>query len=605
MFKIFSGKKKFVFIGLAGLFIGWYFFTSNGNGKAQYEFAEVSYQDIVQQVSVTGTVEADPKINLKFQTSGKISSIPAEVGDFVSKGDALAVLEATSLAISVAQADANLALAQANYDKAIAGSTDEAIAVAQAAFDKAQADYDQSVSNLDSVSVLADASVAAAQLVYDAALTDYENATATYGEDLIHSYEDAYDVVGDVFNQIDDTMRKIDNILGVDNETANDDFELAFTTSDKTSYNVAKGDYESVMYDYQGLFDEFGGLSSDDHEAMDAMLDEILDLLSSVEELADDTDSILVESQIIGGYTEDVKDAKREIMSVEISALASVSSSLSTSKQAIESAYTTEDNSLKSAQDALDSAEQALDTASVQAEADKNSAEISVSVYEALLAQAEASLDQVEAGPRDVDLEALQASIDSAQAALDLANYNLSLTTLTAPVSGVVTDIKFDIGENVTAVDDFLVMVSSDYEINANVSETDITKIAVGDLVSMTLDAFSYDKVFDAVIAQIDPAETVVEGVIYYQITAVFTAEDTEIKPGMTANMDITTASVDGALAVPIRSVKYDGSRVYVLQVNGAGETYETDITIGVKGDQYVEVLSGLEEGDKVVTYVR
>ena len=72
----------------------------------------------------------------------------------------------------------------------------------------------------------------------------------------------------------------------------------------------------------------------------------------------------------------------------------------------------------------------------------------------------------------------------------------------------------------------------------------------------------------------------------------------------MTANMDIITAEVDDVLAVPIRAIKYDGSRVYVFMLDGT-DLKEVDVEIGVAGDQYVEILSGLKEGDEVVTYVR
>ncbi len=55
-----------------------------------------------------------------------------------------------------------------------------------------------------------------------------------------------------------------------------------------------------------------------------------------------------------------------------------------------------------------------------------------------------------------------------------------------------------------------------------------------------------------------------------------------------------------------MKALKYDEARIYVLQVNSlTEEMYETNVEVGIKGDQYVEVLSGLGEGDRVVTYVR
>ncbi|KKR25666.1 MAG: RND family efflux transporter MFP subunit, macrolide-specific efflux protein MacA, partial [Candidatus Peregrinibacteria bacterium GW2011_GWE2_39_6] len=179
---------------------------------------------------------------------------------------------------------------------------------------------------------------------------------------------------------------------------------------------------------------------------------------------------------------------------------------------------------------------------------------------------------------------------------------------LTAPTSGVVTQINGEVGENVSQSEDFLVMISDQLQIVANVSETDIGKVKLGNKVALTLDAFSFDQLFEAEIIKIDPAETVIQGVIYYQVTAMFDKQDnTLIKPGMTANMAIITAQKDHVLAIPIRAVKYDEARTYVLIQNSVagGEPIEVDVTLGIRGDQYVEILSGLKENDKVITYLK
>jgi len=603
---ILKNKKFLGLVAVVAVLLFGYFKCSSNGDSTEYEFADASYRDVLQEVSVTGTVEADPKIELRFQISGEVSAVNVEVGDSVLAGNTLAALDATSLSIKKQSAEADLALAQAKYDQAIAGSTDEAIVVAQASLDKAQADFDKANQDYESTQVLAEESLNSAQLVYDSALTDYDNALATYGEDVVHAYEDLYNKVDSSLSEVNDAMRDLDNILGVDDEDVNDDFELALETASAGQYESAQSEYEDVSWSYDALFADFALADMSDYTGIDSFADRAYALLSDLDNLLDDVDALLVDTPAIGGYSQTVKDSKRTIVASEITDIANAISGLSSAMQTAESAVTSEDTSLKSAEDALFSAEQALSEAQVQADSNVASAEASLAVYEALVAQAQASLDEVEAGPRDVDLAGLQASIDSAQAALDLAQYNLSLAYLTAPVSGIITEVSYDIGENISSADVFLVMVSSDYQVTANVSETDIANVKVGDKVSMTLDAFSYDKIFDGEIIQIDPAETVVQGVIYYQVKAAFVLQDSEIKPGMTANMDIVTAELADVLAIPVKALKYDEARTYVLQVNSlTGEMYEADVEVGVKGDQYVEVLSGLADGDQVVTYVR
>jgi len=599
-------QKKWVFavIGVFVIVIA-YFSFSGGEGESKYDFAGAAYVDIVQDVSVTGTVEADSKIDLRFQSAGQVEEVYFEVGDFVSDGDVLARLDTTALSIKVNAAEADLSLAQANYNQAVAGSTDGAILVVQAAVAKAEADLEQAEQSSESTQVLAEASVSSAELDYQSALTDYENASSTYGEDIDHAYEDAYNVLDEVFNEVDDSLRNIDNILGVDNETANDNIELALEAYNRGDYNTAQVTYGNVGKLFDDLSEVFSNEdNSDDRDVIDGLLVDCAGLLDDTDDLLNDVDDILVNAPILGGLTQSVKDADRAIVATELNDINIISTSLDNATQAIESADTSEETYLASYENDLAAAEQALVTAQAQADADIASADVSIDVYKALLAQAEASLADVEAGPRNVDLASLNAAIASAQAALDLAEYNLAEAYIKAPVSGIITEIYFDEGENITAAEDFLVMVSQEYQIIANVSETDISKVKVGDKVVMTLDAFSYDKEFEAEIVEVDPAETVLQGVIYYQVTAVFTATDIDIKPGMTANMDVITAEVNNVLSVPVRAIKYDGSRTYVLVLEG-NELQEVDVEIGVKGNQYVEILGGIEEGDEVVTYVR
>lgn len=599
-------RKIFVIIGV--VFIGGCSYAVMGGGGTgpAYEFAEASYADIVQEVSVTGTVESDAKINLRFQRTGQTASVLVNVGDFVNQGETLAALDSTSLQIEMNRASADLALARANYNQALAGSTDEAIAVATASSAKAQADFTQAEQSLIDTEAISAQRVEAAELDYESAQNDYDSAVSTYGEDLVHAYEDLHNSMDDALNEVEDSSREADNILGVDNERANNEIETALVANSQQAFNEAQSDYRAVSDSLTDLSETFDDINVDDHEEMDSLTDSIEDLLDDMESLLDTTDDILTNAPTIGNYSETVKEANRTIIAAEIDNITTTSTSFSNAIQAVDSAKTSEGTQLSGSSIALAEAEQAYAQAQIQAEIDVHSAEVSVQVYEALLAQAEATLAEVSAGPRDVDVASLLASIDSAAAAAALAEYNLSLAYLTAPVSGVITEINFEIGENVTTSEDFLVMLSEDYQIIANVSETDISKVAVGDKVNLTLDAFSYDKLLEAEITEIDPAETIVQGVIYYQITAVFSAEDTDIKPGMTANMDITTAEVNGVLAVPIRAVKYDGPRTYILQLDtSTEELIEVDIETGVRGDQFVEILTGLEEGDEVLTYVR
>ena len=72
----------------------------------------------------------------------------------------------------------------------------------------------------------------------------------------------------------------------------------------------------------------------------------------------------------------------------------------------------------------------------------------------------------------------------------------------------------------------------------------------------------------------------------------------------MTARVEINTSEKENALVVPIAALKTNDKGSYVLRVNDNGQTEQVNVTTGIYSDEYVEILSGLDEGDKVsITY--
>jgi len=134
-----------------------------------------------------------------------------------------------------------------------------------------------------------------------------------------------------------------------------------------------------------------------------------------------------------------------------------------------------------------------------------------------------------------------------------------------------------------------------------NVSETEIAKVKLQDRAEMTLDALGPEEKFEGKIIEIDPAETVVSGVIYYQIKSVFDARDERIKPGMTVNLDIVTAQKENVLSLPYFVVKQSNGGKYV-EVLKNGQRERKTIQTGLEGETMVEITSGLDEGEKVIS---
>jgi len=100
------------------------------------------------------------------------------------------------------------------------------------------------------------------------------------------------------------------------------------------------------------------------------------------------------------------------------------------------------------------------------------------------------------------------------------------------------------------------VLSNAKFEIEANVSENEIAEVSLADPVAITLDVLGPSEKFSGRIIKIDPAETIVSGVVYYKVTSVFDVEDVKIKSGMTANLDIQTDKKENVLYLPYYVVK-------------------------------------------------
>lgn len=196
------------------------------------------------------------------------------------------------------------------------------------------------------------------------------------------------------------------------------------------------------------------------------------------------------------------------------------------------------------------------------------------------------------------------ATVSVAQAQYESAKNNLEKSILKAPTGGTITKINFKKGEVLgsSLATPFARMVSKDLMIEANIAESDIAKIKIGNSGTVTFDAFGDDEEFDMEVLSVEPAATVIQDVVYYVVKfKLQTANDIRLKPGMTANIEIETNKKSGVIAIPERLVAEENGQRYVEVIEN-GNRKRSELKLGMRGDEgLVEVTSGLKTGDKVV----
>jgi multidrug efflux pump subunit AcrA (membrane-fusion protein) len=124
--------------------------------------------------------------------------------------------------------------------------------------------------------------------------------------------------------------------------------------------------------------------------------------------------------------------------------------------------------------------------------------------------------------------------------------------------------------------------------------------MAIGNPVDISLVAFP-DKVFTGKVRMIDPAQKLVNEVVYYEATIDFDQIPEGLRPGMSADLTIKTASRQNVLLVSTDAIQTKDGKTFV-QVSKNGKSEEREIQIGLQGSQgFTEVISGLTDGEKVV----
>ena len=204
------------------------------------------------------------------------------------------------------------------------------------------------------------------------------------------------------------------------------------------------------------------------------------------------------------------------------------------------------------------------------------------------------------------DLDILEASLPKLEAELDLGQIRLSYASVTTPIAGTVGTISTQEGETVAAgfsAPTFVTVVDlTRLQVDAYVDEVDVGKVKEGQTATFTVDAFPNEE-FKGKVTAIYPTAILRDNVVYYDVVIDIEGDFVgRLRPEMTANVTIKAETRLGVLGIPIKALdrKAGTNVVHVKKDGGPAEARE--IKLGLEDGDFVEVTSGLEEGE-VLTY--
>jgi len=257
----------------------------------------------------------------------------------------------------------------------------------------------------------------------------------------------------------------------------------------------------------------------------------------------------------------------------------------------------------------LSTAEDSYEQAKESARAQTDSAE---GAYNQTLANQSVTywsgINSLETAKNQIKL--MSKSIEQAGIQYELSKINLELAridsdkfSIKAPFDGVVANANFATGETAGPGVAAISIMSSRMLVKADINETDIAKLATGQEVDLTFDAFP-EMNFKGKITEISPLPKNIAGIISYEITVEPDKEAMDyLRYGLTANLTIIISSIENVLYIPLQSVYSENGKSYVDKLidKDKGITEKVEITTGNYNYDYIEVKSGLSEGDVVV----
>jgi len=521
----------------------------NSASTVRYVTTKAARGALITSVSGTGQVSVTDQLDIKAKASGDITFAGVAVGQTVKAGTLLFQINATDAYKSVRDAQANLDSAKLSLQKLIQPA--DALTILQAENALAQAQESKQQSTVD----------------------------------LSKAYDDGFNTVANSFLDLPSIMNGLNSILyGNDFSRVQSNIDW-YANQGISAQNNNTSNYDKVISYHDGVSSAYAtALASynknfDDYKAASRSSD-----TSTVETLILETYNT---TKLIANA---VKNANNYLDLIQndmenASTQANIPTTMVT-QQASLNTYTSQTNSSLTN---LSSIKQTIDNTKIALVNDDRT-----------IAEKTDSLANLQAGADPLDVQSQQISLKQKENSLLDAQATLANYSVRAAFDGVVAAVSVKKGDAVSNGTSLGTLITIQQIATISLNEVDIAKIKVGQKANLTFDAVDGLNITGSV-SQVDALGTVSQGVVSYNVQITFDVQDSRIKPGMSTSVNIILSSKPDVLMVPSNAVKIQGGASYVqILVNGAPQ--RKDVTVGDSNDTMTEIVSGVSEGDSVVT---
>jgi len=553
-------------IVLAAVLVGGAVTIFRGTGGAPavtYRTAEASRASIAQTVAISGSVNPSGQARLNFRSSGRISAIAVTVGQQVTTGQELARIEATDLENALANAQNSLASAQSNLQRQNQSYSDAARSL-----DNARRSANTDVAN-------AQAALAKIKANYAAAKSNYQSLTSAATTDIA-AFQDS---LGIFQSQIDALIAQMSQIVGggdtgdlrnalnsitsakspaLQNAQAN---SLSLLSPALSDYQSARSATLSLMADFESAL-AAGGDTTGIAASYQLAQTNYAIALSRLTSALDTTSSVLTTIQT------SVTSAQA---SLNTQSTRSLHDPFDQWRASLASLYTLVGSELQRVSTLKLKLSQATTSANTLADAINGSYVTALQNVPAVIDRTNQTVQSAETAlaSKPADIQSAQNTVTSAELSVATAQTNLEYATLRAPSAGVVQAINGTVGEpasSSTTTPFVLLANTGTVQLHGTVGESDISKLKLGLVANITVDALGATTRMTGKVTGVDPVATIQQGVPVYGVDVTIDVPNALIKPGMSGTASVILVSRQDVLTVPNLAIKTQGNRKY-LQV--------------------------------------
>ncbi len=564
IFKRVLKHKIMAGITLAVIVAGGYFIyqgLAGDNNLTQYVTAAVEKGTLIVSVSGSGQVSASDQVDIKPKVSGDIVYLGVENGQEVKKGTIILQLDTADAKKAIEEADISLETAIIDLEDLQSPPDELSLLQSQNSLIQAQESKQKAEDSLEKGYKDAFSEISSVFLDLPSIATGLKN--TLYGYDM-------------------SALNTQDNLSIYQNSISSEDrIKLEpFTSGAEYDYGKAKNKYDKTLADYKSAS------RYSDKETIESLLD---DVIETVTFMSDTARSGLNLIDYVVDYLSD-RDAR------------------------INDKMTEHQTNLKTYISKLNSDLSGLLSAQKSIEDNKNS----IISADRSIKEKQLSFDKLTSGPTELELRTKQLAVQQKEDVLAQAKQNLADCYVYAPFDGVVSDLKVSKGDSVSLSTAAVNMITKQRIIDILLNEVDAAKVKVGQKATLTFDALP-DLSISGQVLGIDVVGTVAQGVVSYGVKISLDVQNEDIKPGMTATADIITDIKQNALILPNSAIKSQGNSYYVEIVQAPENTRQQfignvsaaivsqslitqTVEIGISNDTSTEIISGIQEGDIVVS---